>query len=209
MGTDIHGIFQRRTKSGWEDVPTEYEFERHYQLFAVLADVRNGHGFAGVPTGEPVTPISAPRGLPPDFLHDDEEHPLADESLVPEFHREYYDNRLVLWMGDHSHSWLTSDEILAWAEKAPTVVKVGVLSRDEYEKWDKTKRPSSYSGDVHGWTVVKINDNAVEKEKTPNWTHIRCSWTQDLSEELAYFFDEVKRLVREHGEIRFVFGFDS
>lgn len=67
MGTDIHGVFQRRnpeTKQ-WEDIPHKYEMNRHYQLFAMLAGVRNGTGFAGVKTGEPVKPISEPRGVRP------------------------------------------------------------------------------------------------------------------------------------------------
>lgn len=79
MGTDIHGVFQAfdaETKK-WQDIPSEYEQSRHYQLFAVLADVRNGYGFAGVQTGEPVKPIAKPRGLPPDFEMDDDSHPLA------------------------------------------------------------------------------------------------------------------------------------
>lgn len=59
MGTDIHGVFQAFDNGQWRDVESSYEQDRHYQLFAVLAGVRNGYGFAGVPTGEPVTPIAA------------------------------------------------------------------------------------------------------------------------------------------------------
>lgn len=43
----------------------------------------------------------------------------------------------------------------------------------------------------------------------PAWTHVRCEWFSDLRRELADFFDEVKRLQRDHGRVRFVFGFDS
>ena len=35
-------------------------------VFAALADVRNGYGFAGVPTHEAIKPISEARGLPED-----------------------------------------------------------------------------------------------------------------------------------------------
>ena len=54
MGTDIHGVFQRFDAAAgiWEDVPSKYEQDRHYQLFAVLAGVRNGYGFAGAQTAE-------------------------------------------------------------------------------------------------------------------------------------------------------------
>ena len=79
MGTDIHGVFQRHdnTTGQWHDVPSNYKQDRHYQLFAVLADVRNGYGFAGIQTGEVVTPTSKPRGLPSDFAIEGEAHPLA------------------------------------------------------------------------------------------------------------------------------------
>ena len=58
MGTDIHGKFQKRNArtSDWEEVDTDYDFNRHYQLFAVLADVRNGYGFAGISSGDEVQP---------------------------------------------------------------------------------------------------------------------------------------------------------
>lgn len=39
---------------------------RSYNLFAILADVRNGYGFAGIPTGDGFVPIADPRGLPED-----------------------------------------------------------------------------------------------------------------------------------------------
>lgn len=213
MGTDIHGVFQRLDKATgqWHDVASNYEQDRHYQLFAVLADVRNGYGFAGVPTGEVVTPIAERRGLPADFTMDGESHPITTLEYMAPRRREYHrdDEALEVWMGDHSHSWLTGYEMLDWAKSAREVVKIGILNRAVYEAWDGTSEPPSYCGRIRGDDVVLINDNAVEKEQTPAWTHIRCTWKSDLRAELAYFFDEVARLVSEHGEVRFVFGFDS
>jgi len=51
----------------WES----YYHERNYDLFAILAGVRNGVAFAGSPTspypeGEKFKPIDEPRGLPPE-----------------------------------------------------------------------------------------------------------------------------------------------
>lgn len=213
MGTDIHGVFQRRDhESGkWLDIASKFEYNRHYQLFAVLAGVRNGYGFAGCPTGEAVKPIAEPRGLPSDFAMNDDAHPLDSFDAMQESRKPYHTpgEPLETWMGDHSHSWLSAAEILTWAESAPKVVKVGVLSREAYSTWDGNSQPASYSGDVMGRLIVKINDNAVEREQTPNWTHIRVSWESGLRQELAYFFDEVARLQAEHVEVRFVFGFDS
>jgi hypothetical protein len=221
MGTDIHGVFQKRDGGQWVDVEHNYEMDRHYQLFAVLAGVRNGRGFAGVPTGEAVNPIVEPRGYPEDFsaetIADEEEydredmHPIASLAHMDKRRAKYHTDEepAAIWMGDHSHSWLSGEEMLAWYQAAPCVVKTGILDRADYEAWDKKSRPKSYSGGVFGAGVVIINDNAYEREKSPNWTHIRCDWESPLKSELAYFFDEVKRLAAEHGEIRFVFGFDS
>lgn len=221
MGTDIHGVWQKNDGSKWVDIESNYEQDRHYQLFAVLADVRNGYGFAGVVTGEPVVPVSPPRGLPPDFaMRDDEEgcdvHVVPDLSCVDPRRREWvkkYDDPVEklceVWMGDHSHSYLTGKEMLAWYANAPTVVKTGILSREEYDKWDKHSPPESYCGGISGQKIVVVDDNEIAKAKTPGWTHIKCEWQRPLHEELQYFFDEVQRLVNEHGEIRFVFGFDS
>lgn len=213
MGTDIHGVFQRHDAATdkWVDVPSNYEQDRHYQLFAVLAGVRNGFGFAGVKTGDPVEPIADRRGLPDDFVMDGDAHPIASLDFMDPGRRKYHgdDEPLEVWMGDHSHSWLTGEEILAWAEKAPTVTKTGYLTREVYANWDGKSAPESYCGDSWGLSIVKINDNEVERRETPNWTHIRCEWECGLKQDLAYFFDEVARLVSEHSRIRFVFGFDS
>ena len=67
MGCDIHGIFQAAKDGKWQDVESTWEQDRHYFLFSWLADVRNGFGFAGVKTYEPVTPLSQPPRLPHDF----------------------------------------------------------------------------------------------------------------------------------------------
>ncbi len=191
MGTDIHGVFQRHDGSQWVDIESNYEQWRNYQLFAVLANVRNGFGFAGTPTGEAVKPISEPRGLPRDF-----EGGTDHESLQ-------------IWMGYHSHSWLTGEEMLDWYEAAPEVCQTGILERSVYEAWDGKSKPSTYCADISGARVIVVNDNQIEKDQKPSWTHIRCNWSSDLKRELVYFFDEVKRLVGQRGRIRFVFGFDS
>jgi hypothetical protein len=92
MGCDIHGLSQiRYGDSEWFDCDT-IEDGRNYRLFAALAGVRNGFGFAGIATHEPIIPIAEPRGLPEDFVNDEDEH----------------------CMGDHSFSWLHMSEIVSW-----------------------------------------------------------------------------------------------
>lgn len=209
MGTDIHGIWQRldMATQAWCDIASTYDQHRHYQLFAVLAGVRNGTGFAGVKTGDAVTPIAEQRGLPDDFaLAGDYSHPISDETCVmPEFRRKYLKSNPasipVMDMGDHSHSWLAGEEMAAWFANAPTITQTGVLSRAEYDAWDKVSQPESYCGGISGFGVVM--------HPAANWTHINVEWQQRLASELDYFFAEAARLSAEHGRIRFVFGFDS
>lgn len=211
MGTDIHGVFQKRTQEGWEDIASTYEQNRHYQLFAVLAGVRNGSGFAGVPTGDAVTPIADPRGLPEDFHTIGGDHPITKETATKwELERldrwpDEYPNGLSRWMGDHSFSWLSGPEMLGW--KPPIITQTGVLSREGYEAWDKVSRPESYSGGVWGKGVLVVDES--DKDSSPDWTHIQVRWPAALGDQLGYFFDEVRSLSEEHGDIRFVFGFDS
>lgn len=210
MGCDIHGVFQRRTPEGWADVPTTCASDRHYQLFAVLAGVRNGYGFAGVPRGEAVAPISEPRDLPADFEIADGAHPMTKEAWEADGHAKYYkpgeQGYGTKWMGDHSFSWLSGEEMLAWAERAPIVQHCGVIEWVRWLEWDH-REPEEYCGSISGPGLSTIEQ--IEAEAGRKATHVRVRWHSPLRKELAYFFDEVARLAAAHGEIRFVFGFDS
>lgn len=213
MGTDIHGVFQRRTHNGWEDVPSKYDFGRHYFLFGILANVRNGTGFAGVKTGDPMAPIAMPRGLPKDFelvSGESDMHPQPLELASPwrqEYHSRNPDDKYEgLWMGDHSFSWLSADEILAYADARVDVGarRDGVISIAQYRQWDG-KQPESWSGGIWGGDIV-VDTPATVSDET---THVQVSWVQPILEEIGYFIDEVRRLKAEHGDVRMVFGFDS
>ena len=105
MGCDIHAIVQAKTDSGWKDIPTKWDQDRHYFLFGWLAGVRNMD----------VTPLAQPRGLPPDFsVIDGDLHPSTLDVLKDwEVSAPDSDGVMGRWMGDHSRSWLTADEILA------------------------------------------------------------------------------------------------
>lgn len=209
MGTDIHGVWQKKDGEKWTDIPSNYEQGRHYQLFAVLAGVRNGFGFAGCVTGKAVTPISEPKGLPDDFLMDGDDHPVVSADIFDPCRSQWYDPKsddLSVWMGDHSHTWLSGQEMLSWYEKENATIRSGVIDREQFYKWDGTSSPDSWCGGVSGANVVMADSDDVSRK---DWTHIRVSWVENLNESLAYFFDEVYRLVNEHDEIRFVFGFDS
>ena len=114
MGCDIHMCAEHRQKNGeWVRVlPPEHAYDpwlvengwdadavqtwyanRNYALFGVLAGVRSY---------DDTDPISRVRGLPED---------LSDEVSEIAFDDGAGD---LFWLGDHSHTWLTLDEILAY-----------------------------------------------------------------------------------------------
>lgn len=217
MGCDIHGVFQRKVNDVWEDVKSTYDFGRHYSLFSVLAGVRsNGLNEC----------ISEPRGFPDDFYvtkytpgpeskedPDDysstDYHPIDDVGLLSEWRQKYFnpkEDMLAIWMGDHSFSWLTSTEMLLWRDTNQALRDTGVISREMYESWDKTDAPDHWCGGIYGHGIIVVDE--YDEIKNQDWTHIRCSWNTKVHH-LDYFFDEVRRLHEEHGEVRFVFGFDN
>lgn len=96
MGADIHGVLQVKWnhKEEWE-TEDYIESERHYLTFSALAGVRNYMD---------IRPISEPRDLPDGFKVDkSNSHDWRD-----------WRGEQSEWLGDHSHSWLTLDEILEW-----------------------------------------------------------------------------------------------
>lgn len=223
MGTDIHAVFQKRDGDKWVDVLCNWDQSRHYFLFAWLADVRNGFGFAGVPTHEPVKPILGKetwRGLPADFeMIEEYYHPIIESALTEDelkwkkqFPEDYAlpDGRYKFGMGDHTYTWLTLDEILG-AERPGVTKTVGVVGRDFYEKWDGKTPPESWSGNITGPGVVVIDQprNVPHTAQLPEMvTHVRIRF--EMPDGLDYFVDEIRRLRNEHGpDTRMVFGFDS
>lgn len=213
MGTDVHSVFQKKTAAGWEDVESQYSEDRHYALFAWIGNVRNGFGFAGVPTHNAIQPLSDNRGFPEDFnVIDGEDHPIASNSIRgsrAEWYKEEdsdpaSEERLRMWMGDHSHSWLNADEILL--AQPPRILRTGIIDVDQFRKWDGSSSPGSWSGGISGASIVTAESPS---DVTDNTTHVRIEWFDDTKESFAYFIDEVRRLKELHGEVRFVFGFDS
>lgn len=186
MGTDIHPVVQVRRGGVWEfvEIPKEDRYgnildHRWYDLFAILGNVRNGFGFAGVATGSGFKPISDSRGLPEDFPAVDESYsllcvkhggralPAGGDVEEPEDEDSRWDCSECIWLGDHSHTWVTLRELNEYDWDAP-VVKSGVIKARfsnenerwgpydlSFEEWMKspdylTEMPSSYAGGISG-----------------------------------------------------------
>jgi hypothetical protein len=173
MGCDIHLYVEVKKKGKWEpaDEWSTYEKEygdedkdtnndpvipygkgfynsRNYSLFGMLANVRNGVGFAGVDTGEALVPIAEPRGLPDDV-----------SSII----RENSDH----WGGDgHSHSHLTVKELMEY-DWTRTAIHRGVVNVYEYMRWShwgksEGQGPESYCGGVSGPGIRYITEKQMD-----------------------------------------------
>ena len=145
------------------DVISDWYSGRNYSLFAILADVRNGYGFAGVDTGDPVVPIDAPRGLP-----DDVSRTIHQQS-------EYWG------VDGHSHSHFTVRELID-ADWQQQIVKRGWVGPEEFYRWDKFKSsPKSWSGGISGRQVEHVSNagmrSAIEE------LAVCTSWTRRKYEE--------------------------
>lgn len=241
MGCDIHEYVEVRGEDGrWRVIgerredptyPGEFEFfggpldiDRNYNLFAILADVRNGRGFAGCDTGNRLTPIADPRGLPED----------CDPVTRAESDR---------WGCDgHSHSWATLAELLAY-DWTQTVTHRGYVNGPEFSLWSQYDKgrgesPKSYSGDVFGGMVVKVAEpelaakiKAIESAVAAdspggNWwpvarkriaeelgsTYAQVAWEQPYYKSVRRFLSDAIPVMLRLGkpeDVRLVFWFDN
>ncbi len=192
MGTDVHAVAQIKKKGAhpWQTVPLEgWNQNRHYFLFAWIGNVRNGFGFAGIPTGEPITPLSDCRGLPPNFEIHGDTHPCSWDAVKERFRRthRYFDangGHLVepeeIKPGDPDEFWITKEEWLKEAEEYDN--PPGYWMGDHSHSWlnaqeilDPSKRPAGGKDNIG---VVDVN---VYKE----WKRTRATnpttWAGDVS----------------------------
>ena len=237
MGCDIHLYVEQRKNGQWraldnfvtEDAGTEFQYVtvpykerlysgRSYNLFAILADVRNGRGFAGIKTGEGFNPISEPRGVPndasPEYKHQVEE----------------------AGRDGHSHSYHTLRQLLDY-DWTQTTVLSGWVSAAEWVKWSWYDRgqgegPENYSGRIYGAMIEHLTPaqmdaifDEAEKhdyqarlalaEQHPH-KYAQAEWTEPYYRAASNFLaDTIPRLLKLAGgvegaeDIRIVFFFDN
>lgn len=139
--------------------------DRNYDVFAILADVRNGVGFAGIDTGDGFVPISEPRGLPDDLSDvlrkERDRYPSYDDEEGDG------DDWMERWrrdpdLGEHSLSWLTVREILDY-DWDRTTKKRGWVDPWNFELWRRNGKPNSWSGSISGGSVEHISNQAMAR----------------------------------------------
>jgi hypothetical protein len=224
MGCDIHLYVEKRDGDRWvsadkwspneyhakypEDGEPEYEIkyedrfyrDRNYDLFAMLANVRNGVGFAGCDTGDGFKPIALPKGLPAD--------------VSPEIRAE--SDR---WNGDgHSHSYLTLAELEAYDWQGSRTNQRGWVSAEEFKNFRLNGKPNSWSGGVSGYGVRHISNEEMEGRLKYDGDTRSCytqvEWGETYAEAAGRFLTETMPKLRDLAcgdpeSVRIVFFFDN
>jgi hypothetical protein len=113
----IGRVFMDEDGSDWGSPVTYHPIdERNYDLFGILANVRNGTW------GDALKPISEPRGIPDN---------------VSAFVRKQFDS----WSSDgHSHSYVSLEEIENYDWEAK-IHKVGCVSEEQKADFERTSTP--------------------------------------------------------------------
>lgn len=167
-----------------------------------MADVRNGYGFAGVKTHEPIDPFFARRGVPSD----------ASAEYLAE---------VESWDVDgHSHSFATVAELKAAPWNDVIIRHQGYLTVKEYERIrNSDKLPDSWCG---GTSAHKVTAQAYENNYRGRLTstddtfqspmYILYVWDAPITEYVGDFVDNAIPTLEALGspeDVRIVFFFDN
>lgn len=192
-------ILEKSPNGGY--IADEWYGDRHYDVFAILANVRNGHGFAGVDTGDPWPFIQNGRSLPEDSCPE-----------VIDYMSRY----------EHSPGWVTLQEVTKYDWKHVRI-KRGIVNESQFQMWQANggvegTGPESWSGGVDGYAVRHIsNEDMVKLQSGLMHREIGCSyytkvqWLQRAFDVCEPFLDRMKELAKVVGEheCRIHFYFDS
>lgn len=204
MGCDIHLQIEYKRGGKWywvnEFLPkgldkSDYlplSTARNYELFAILANVRNRFDF---------NPISDAKGLPEDI----------SDALKNE-------NEFLL--GDHSYSWLTHDELhnFNWDQ---TGTMEGLVKSDQFLVWKSTGKPEAYCQGAMGGNILIVSNDEMEEAIRTNdkskefytWVKWVKKYCEIVGWETYWQYYDLKTLIdydcNDIEDIRIVFGFDS
>lgn len=207
---------------------TEWYSGRNYNLFSVLADVRNG--VRGNPflltepaTGHYIAPIDSPRGLPKNMSLE----------LRRAINEKDHDSDAHFYIGDHSFSYLTLRELQEYDWDAGAVT-TGIVSLEQFLERIKAYGDTiplraddspynSWCGGIGGYSI-KVYDAVAVREQLrgmgvfipsdPTITnpHVTDSWITPTKSQVGSFYDKTMPALAELGapdDVRIVFGFDS
>lgn len=240
MGCDIHLFVEANIKGRWRRLfPPEWYWDevdrsvnfpdwlaewrekrrryvwygdRNYDAFAILADVRNAVGFAGVQTASHrLVPLSEPRGWPPDVGIE----VMARRADVVDEDDESGD----VTDGDHSHSWCTLQELLEY-DWEQVVEHTGYVEATEYLRWKQHKRPASWCGGVSGRDVRIVSNSEMERliaAGDTQWVYTEVTWVETYADAAGRLYSKLipalVKIAEDMGvgpeDVRLVYSFDS
>lgn len=174
---------------------------RNYDLFAILADVRNGRGFAGVLTGGFFDPLDEPRGLPEDA-----------SSLVA--------RQSEGWgMDGHSHSWFTLQELqIAFQTWGKSNWHVGYVNDEEYRYFKTYGKPNNWEIFTSSMKFKEIANEEMEKlvneEKPTDGLFTKITWEESYQNSVGEEFvrlvhQDLPKVAKDPDSVRIVFWFDN
>jgi hypothetical protein len=129
--------------------------DRDYDVFAILANVRNGRD--GGDLGDGYVPLSDDRGFPDDLSFELEQVLDWGENGRGEEGDEEYEP--TIWMGDHSFTWLLYAELLRPAYWQQTTKSRGWVDAWNFELWRRQGRPSAWSGGSYGGAIEHVSNS--------------------------------------------------
>ncbi|MEQ1675052.1 MAG: hypothetical protein ABL876_00045 [Chitinophagaceae bacterium] len=212
VNTDSNDWYAIREITNWERVleakgssggwsVTEWYDNRNYNAFSVLANVRNGYGFAGVDTGDSWPYIQSGRELP--------------EDACPE---------VIQYMSsyDHDAGWITLEEFTKY-DWSVARNKRGMVDKSQYLEW-LTKGaatgtgPHSWCGDVSGAMIRHVDNETMSgliqgvcPVEVGKKYYTKVQWVQTARAACSDLIESMKELAGEVGEreCRVHFYFDS
>lgn len=166
---------------------------RNYDWFAILANVRNGRGFAGLYTGSGFDVIAEPRGYPENISNEgmkffsysvtDDPEKIDNEIKIDGQWVYYVDRqRAINWVTNgysqiikingqhyvtnpdyHSVSYLTVEDFNNFDWNQVTM-KYGVVTLDQYKELrNKNKTPELWSGGISGEGIITVSVEEADR----------------------------------------------
>jgi hypothetical protein len=201
MGCDIHLMAEVRKNGKWKKVEGEFYDDRNYELFAILADVRNRFG---------IKPICQPKGFP--------DNTYQDLDFFDGTHSASYFTVQEILEYD-------------WTQTCVASGNIPLYQYLRWKRWGKNQgeNPSEFNQGVSGQNVKILDTSEADKidlehSKTysyPNEAYIeqkypshyvRAEWTRTYYAECSDFLSErLPQLWRlgKPEDVRIVFSFDN
>ena len=180
---------------------------RSYKVFSFLANVRNGYGFAGIETYQPIKPIENPRGFPSTSAFDE----IFDQAEE--------------WC--HSFTHYSMKELLEHEGWNTTFHNSGYVPFDDWKEYVESQDtdnplpcPSHYCGDVNGGNTRKFSMKDFKEKlsslESTDSVYIKGKWIEPSPLKDSAFWgwlnsEKMTKLAEQYGSenIRINIYFDN